>query len=336
MSIGEECRFCHTLLINKVLYGDYFNNATYNCPICGFYTISVNYPLDEIFRDRSDIKVNQSKIASFLYYHHIDYETFKTTKRHYLGKQTDYVSFKNILPNHSPFTGKLSQIDENTIEQFYPKTFAEKEDKLLKDIYNRREVSTDISCYSIEEFESAAFIIKRAVWEINYDQIAKILISLEKDGKIEVLDSGKSHQQVIVKITTDGQKYIEKGDNKMEEKTGGVFINNGNYVNNSTLTNSTVGNANSSTNFDYDSVIALLNQITNVLKQQSSEETEPILENIEEAREYVEQKDNKHLCSRLKTISSMISGTCAKLPAVLAFGKELVPFIDQLKTLIGA
>lgn len=336
MSLEEECRFCHTLLNKKAPYGDFHNNTTYNCPICGFYTVSNMYPLDETFRDQSDLKINQSKIASYLYYNRIDYETFKKTKRYYLGNKSTLECFKPILLHNSDFEGNLQLIDEEAIEKYYPKKFSEKENELLKNIYNRREVSTDIACYSIEEFESAAFIIKRAYWETNYEQIEKILTSLEKDGKITIIDSGETHQQVIVKITVDGQKYIEEGDKKMEEKTTGVFINNGNYVNNSTLTNSTVGNGNSSTNFDYDSVKALLNQITDVLKQQHTEETESILENIEEAQEYVEQKDNKHLCSRLKTISSMIIGTCVKLPAVLAFGKELVPFIDQLKTLIGA
>ena len=49
---------------------------------------------------------------------------------------------------------------------------------------------------------------------------------------------------------------------------------------------------------------------------------------------YIDAKDNKHLLSRLNTISTIIQ-TCGAIPAVVELGKMIQPYIGQLTSLLG-
>lgn len=333
MDEKEECIFCKNLINNKVPFGDFYNHIIYDCPLCGIYVLCFE-EYDELFNNSEDY-IDKSNIASYLYYNKIDKDLHKSKIRNYIGTTKSLPYFQKS--NRTSFSGKYTIIDKNFVANLRIKHLSEKESVLLKEIYKNCEPSSDICVFTIPEIESAAFVIKTNlnVWENNYEQYMKILKSLESDGKIQILDDGKNHQQVIIKILTKGIKLIEEGDKKMEEKMSGVFINNGNYVNNSTLTNSTVGNGNAFSGFDYEGVKVLLQQLSEAVKQQTIDAAATISDNIEEANEYIDEKDNKHLLSRLNTISTIIQ-TCGAIPAVMELGKMIQPYIIQLSHLLGA
>ena len=304
----------------------------YICPICGVF---IYYDGWNVF---SWLDSEQQKeyinFPSYLYYHYIDRETHVKKERNYIGDEralkfhleTEPSSNKNI---------KYNLITDDVVRDFIPKTLQEKEKQLLTDIYKKRDVVSDITEYTINQIQSAAFVIRQKDFADNYIQFKKLLLDLRDDKYIEIFNDGINQQFVKVKITTKGIKYIEKGDTKMEEKTSGVFINNGNYVNNSTLTNSTVGNGNAFSGFDYEGVKTLLQQLSEAVKQQTIDAAATISDNIEEANEYIDAKDNKHLLSRLSTISAIIQ-TCGAIPAVVDLGKMIQPYISQLSGLLGA
>lgn len=313
------------------LLGDGWHRI-YICPTCGLY---IYYDGMDVYSwlDSSEQK-EYINFPSYLYYHHIDREIHVKKERNYIGDEkalkfhleTEQDSSKNI---------KYNLVTDNVVREFIPKTLQEKERMLLKDIYNKRDKVSDITEYTINEIESAAFVIRQESFADNYIQYRKLLFDLKDDNYIEIFNDGHTQQFVKVRITTKGIKHIEEGDKQMEEKSGNVFINTGTYVNSSSVVNSTIGNGISSTNFDYDGLRAILKQISESLQKVDIESKQTIVENIEEANEYIETKDQKHLFSRLNTISTLIQ-TCGAIPAVIELGKMIQPYITQISNLLGA
>lgn len=325
-----NCRFCgeESEVVNTL---DLWHKI-YICPNCGVYLYYEG--LDAFSWLNSPEQKEYINFPSYLYYHHIDRETHVKKERNYIGEEKalkahiekEKIDTENI---------KYNLITYEVVRDFLPKTLQEKEKFLLADIYKKRDVVSDITEYTINQIQSAAFVIRQKDFADNYIQFKKLLLDLKDDKYIEIFNDGINQKFVKVRITTKGIKYIEKGDTKMEEKTSGVFINNGNYVNNSTLTNSTVGNGNTFSGFDYEGVKTLLQQLSEAVKQQTIDAAATISDNIEEANEYIDAKDNKHLLSRLSTISAIIQ-TCGAIPAVVDLGKMIQPYISQLSGLLGA
>lgn len=254
------------------------------------------------------------------------------TKKYFIGKEESLKLFKEIIYNRGTYKGTFLLIDEERINSFYPNQLTQKEYYLLKDIYNRQEKATHISEYSINEIESAAFIIHRSCWETNYSQYMDLLNDLAEEQKIEIFDDGKSHQKVIIKLTTKGIKTVEEGEKNMEKSNSGNITNYGNMVVNSNLTNSVIGNGNSSSNFDYQGLNTIIDEIEKVYKSESSfskEAIDQISSDIEEIKNAIQKKNLPVIQKCLNNIKGFVTNVSA---GIIASGiwTKIQPFIMQI------
>ncbi len=330
MDEKEECIFCKNLLYRKLPFGDFYNHSIYDCPLCGIYVLCFE-EYDELFINSEDY-IDKSNIASYLYYNKIDKDLHKSKIRNYIGTTKSLPYFQKS--NGTSFSGKYTIIDKNFVANLRIKHLSEKESVLLKEIYKNREPSSDICVFTIPEIESAAFVIKTNlnVWENNYEQYMKILKSLESDGKIQILDDGKNHQQVIIKILTKGIKLIEEGDKNMSNSNSSNITNYGNMVLNSSVHNSIIGNGNSSTNFDYQALSSVISEIEKLYKQEESFSQEVITQiesDIKEIKIAIQQKNQPVIQKCLKNIGGFVTNISA---GIIASGiwTKIQPFIQQI------
>ena len=338
----EECIFCKNLINKKVSFGDFYNHNIFDCPLCGIYIFCYE-EIDNLFNN-PDAYIDKSNVASYMYYHKIDYDVHKSELRNYIGSSKSLPYFQNS--NRTSFSGNYTIIDKSFMTSLRSIRFSEKESYLLKDIYHKREVSSDIAVYTIPEIESAAFVIKTNlnIWENNHEQYLKLLKSLEADEKIQILDDGKTHQQVIIKITTKGIKIIENGDKSMDKNIPTIqkqiIMGNGStYVEEVSGHNNTIGTVNNS-GIDFTSILSLVDKIESICNENKDKQLQPeiiesINDNLSDIRSYVSQKNETGIMKGLKTIRGLLMSASVSIAANM-LTPEIQTMITSIKNCIGA
>lgn len=301
----------------------------YMCPTCGLY---IYYDGMDVYSwlDSSEQK-EYINFPSYLYYHHIDREIHVKKERNYIGDEkalkfhleTEQDSSKNI---------KYNLVTDNVVREFIPKTLQEKEKMLLKDIYNKRDEVSDITEYTINEIESAAFVIRQQNFAGNYHQYSNLLLDLKDENFIEIINDGLSQQFVKVRITTKGIKYVEEGDKQMTNSNSGNITNYGNMVLNSNVQGSIIGDGNSSTNFDYQALRSVIAEIEKLYKDEesfSTEEINQITSDIDEIKIAIQQQNLTVIQKCLNSIKGFVTNVGA---GIIASGiwTKIQPFIQQI------
>lgn len=301
----------------------------YICPICGVF---IYYDGWNVF---SWLDSEQQKeyinFPSYLYYHYIDRETHVKKERNYIGDkkalkfhlETEPSSNKNI---------KYNLITDDVVRDFIPKTLQEKEKQLLTDIYKKKDVVSDITEYTINQIQSAAFVIRQKDFADNYIQFKKLLLDLKDDKYIEIFNDGINQQFVKVKITTKGIKYIEKGGKQMSNSNSGNITNYGNMVLNSNIHGSIIGDGNSSTNFDYHALNSIIAEIEKLYKSEesfSTEEINQIASDIDEIKIAIQQQNLPVIQKCLNSIKGFVTNVGAGIIASGIWAK-IQPFIQQI------
>lgn len=301
----------------------------YMCPTCGLY---IYYDGMDVFSwlDSSEQK-EYINFPSYLYYHHINRETHVKKERNYIGGEkalkfyleTEQSSSKNI---------KYNLITDNVVRKFIPKTLHEKERVLLTDIYNKRDKVSDITEYTINEIQSAAFVIRQDNFADNYHQYSNLLLDLKDENYIEILNDGNTQQFVKVRITTKGIKYVEEGDNQMTNSNSGNITNYGNMVLNSNVQGSIIGNGNSSINFDYQALKTVIDEIEKLYKKEesfSAEEINQITADIDAIKIAIQQQNLPVIQKCLNSIKGFVANVSAGIIASGIWAK-IQPFILQI------
>lgn len=310
----------------------------YICPICGVF---IYYDGWNVF---SWLDSGQQKeyinFPSYLYYHHIDRETHVKKERNYIGDEkalkfhleTEQSSNKNI---------KYNLITDEDVRDFMPKTLQEKEKKLLTDIYKKRDVVSDITEYTINQIQSAAFVIRQKDFADNFLQFKKILLDLKDEKYIEILDDGSSQRLVKIRLTTKGIKYIEEGDKKMEKTIQKQIImgEGSTYVEEVSGNNNTIGTVNNS-GIDFDSIITLVDKIESVCNENKDNQLQPeiiesINDNLSDIRSYISHKNELGIMKGLKTIKGLLMSASISVAANL-LTPEIQAMITSIKNCIGA
>lgn len=169
----NNCIFCNEK-------SDFVNldewRSIFICPNCGvfIYYGGMNI-LSWVNPDSQKEYVNY---PSYLYYHHIDKETHRNAERNYIGEEKDFNYFKDSKTNQSKNI-KYNVITPGIVNGFIPETLQSKEQLLLQDIYKKRDTITDIAEYTINEIQSAAFVIRQKDFADNYIQYRKLLLDLK-------------------------------------------------------------------------------------------------------------------------------------------------------------
>lgn len=322
-----NCIVCGELS-EAVLLSDGFHRI-YICPTCGTY---IYYDGMNVFSwlDSSEQK-EYINFPSYLYYHHIDRETHVKKERNYIGDEkalkfhleTEQSSNKNI---------RYNLITDNIVKEFIPKTLHQKEQMLLRDIYNKRDKVSDITEYTINEIESAAFVIRQQNFAGNYHQYSNVLLDLKDEKFIEIINDGLSQHFVKVRITTKGIKYVEEGDKQMTNSNSGNITNYGNMVLNSNVQGSIIGDGNSSTNFDYQTLKSIIDEIEKLYKNEesfSAEEINQMALDIDEIKIAIQQQNLPVIQKCLNSIKGFVTNVGA---GIIASGiwTKIQPFLQQL------
>lgn len=341
----DVCRFCNSVILKKASYGDYGNHITYICPSCGIYTISDVFNISSIFDDNQEDFRRKSNIASYLYYHKNDYDSFMNVKRYYISDNKEQLqAFIQFIKKQSSFTGDYILIDQKIIDSFTPKTLNEYEKLLLKDIYKKRNAVTYEVNYTIEEIQSAAFVLREDNWMNNRKQYTRLLDDLAEEGYIKVKDDGSSGIHVIIEITTKGIKKIEEGDTTMEdvnkkiEKQVNVGAG-GTYVENLSGDYNTVGNINNS-GMNFDELEKLIEKIRIVCNKNEDHQLQPeiiesINDNLNDINSYISQKNENGIIKGLKTIKGLLTSATISIAANI-LTPEIQAMITSIKNCIGA
>ncbi len=334
-----NCIVCGELS-EAVLHSDGFHRI-YICPTCGTY---IYYDGMNVFSwlDSSEQK-EYINFPSYLYYHHIDRATHVKKERNYIGDEkalkfhleTEQSGNKNI---------KYNLITDNIVKEFIPKTLHQKEQMLLRDIYNKRDKVSDITEYTINEIESAAFVIRQQNFAGNYHQYSNLLLDLKDDKYIEILDDGSNQQLIKVQITTKGIKYIENGELKMEEAKQTIqkqiILGSGStYIEEVSGNSNSVGTVNN-TGIDFPSVISLVDRVESICNENKDKQLQPeiiesINDNLSDIRSYISQKDELGIIKGLKTIKGLLMSASISIAANM-LTPEIQTMIASLKKCIGA
>lgn len=215
---------------------------------------------------------------------------------------------------------------------------------LLKDIYNKRDKVSDITEYTINEIESAAFVIRRQNFAGNYHQYSNLLFDLKDDKYIEILDDGSNQQLIKVQITTKGIKYIENGELKMEEAKQTIqkqiILGSGStYIEEVSGNSNSVGTVNN-TGIDFPSVISLVDRVESICNENKDKQLQPeiiesINDNLSDIRSYISQKDELGIIKGLKTIKGLLMSASISIAANM-LTPEIQTMIASLKKCIGA
>ena len=301
----------------------------YICLNCGVY---LYYEwLDAFSWLNSPEQKEYINFPSYLYYHHIDRETHVKKERNYIGEEK---ALKAHIENEKIDTEniKYNLITNEVVRDFLPKTLQEKEKFLLADIYKKRDVVSDITEYTINQIQSAAFVIRQKDFADNYIQFKKLLFDLNDDKYIEIINDGLSQHFVKVRITTKGIKYVEEGDKQMSNSNSGNITNYGNMVLNSNVHGSIIGDGNSSTNFDYHALNSVITEIEKLYKSEesfSTEEINQIASDIDEIKIVIQQQNLPVIQKCLNSIKGFVTNVGAGIIASGIWAK-IQPFIQQI------
>lgn len=301
----------------------------YICQNCGVFIYYDS--LNVLSWLNSEEQKEFNNYASYLYYHHIDRDTHIKLERNYIGEEKDFNYFNKREENNSKNI-KYNIITPYVVNSFIPKTLQHKELILLQNIYKKRNLVSDIAEYTINEIQSAAFVIRQKDFADNYIQYRKLLLDLKEDGYIEIFNDGCSQQCVKVRITTKGIKKIEEGEKIMINTNSGTITNYGNMILNSNVNDSVVGNGNSVSNFDYQGLSAVLDEIEKIYKSESSFSEEVIIQitsDIEEMKTAIKQQNQPVIQKCLNSLKGFVTNVGA---GIIASGiwTKIQPFIVQI------
>lgn len=331
-----NCIFCNE---NSEFVNISIWHRIYVCPTCGVFIYNMQKDIFSFF----DKEKEWMNYPSYLFYHKIDKNTHSKIKRNYIG---DIEDFNNYIKNvsDSPNDIKYNVITDEIVSNFSNKKLQEKENFLLRNIYERKNEINDITEYSINEICSAAFVIRQRDFADNYMQFSKILKDLQDNKLIEVLHNGASNDFVRIKITTKGIKLIEEGESKMNNTEQSIqkqiILGVGStYVEEINGNNNTIGTVNNS-GIDFDSIISLVDKIESICNENKDNKLQPeiiesINDNLSDIRSYISHKNESGIIKGLKTIRGLLMSASISIAANI-LTPEIQTMITSLKNCIGA
>lgn len=327
-----KCKFCGCA--DEYIFCNGFpNDSIHICSLCGIYTLNELTDIASLFlekNDKNDVE-KLSAYASYFYYNKQTVEQYQhNEKRKYVGSEESLNLFKRV--NDIPDNVSYSIVSDLVVESFIPKKINDKEFFFLKDIYNKRNSINNFTEYTIEQILSATFVIRQKDFADNYIQYNNFLSDLEESKYIEIFNDGHTQQFVKVRITTKGIKYVEEGDKKMANSNSGTITNYGNMVLNSNVQSSIIGDGNSSTNFDYQALRSVIDEIEKLYKKEESfslEEINQMASDIDEIKIAIQQQNLPVIQKCLNSIKGFVANVSAGIIASGIWAK-IQPFILQI------
>lgn len=188
MNENNECPFCKS---KAEIYPDSINDKIfYMCPICGRFELNL---------DNLSI-INDNRVASYLYYNRFLYGVYPTEYRYHTTMKKELCDeYNELTDKEGMLRGRPVHFDEVIIDAWYPKTFAERIDKILLNINSRAKHIGQEVIYKENEVFSLLFVDRKDEVPQNNDDV--IIKWRNRD------DCLKEAQYLINYLGTEG--YIE-------------------------------------------------------------------------------------------------------------------------------
>ena len=147
----SKCPACGTM---TTCYPEYESlMAYYRCPICGQFEFQ--YPIEEL-------KINRNHLSSYLFYNRFDADDSGEARYHTTLDREKCDQYRKEYDEGTGEQGRPIHMDAEIIESWYPKTFAERVDKILVYLGNHTpHIGQGIYC-SLDELASLLFVDR---WE---------------------------------------------------------------------------------------------------------------------------------------------------------------------------
>lgn len=126
----QKCYIC-----NGQTYANHINSVLlYTCPVCGKYFLEDTYFSTVVNKQNAD---KRSRLVHYLYHHNSD------GRYKYIGT---YKGYEGFIKKHD--FKPIVRVDFDIVENWYPKTFAEKIDKILLKLYSLSKFEGDYIDYT--------------------------------------------------------------------------------------------------------------------------------------------------------------------------------------------
>lgn len=145
MQKKTKCPVCNS---ESKYQSDFENLVLYSCPICGRFEISLNHQID------------YNHLSSFLLYNGFK-DNYDEYRYHTFLKKELCDEYSECFENGDKIYGKPVYMDEEIVENWYPKTFSEKIDKILLFLDSKTNHTGQQITVSCQELFGAFFIDRK-------------------------------------------------------------------------------------------------------------------------------------------------------------------------------
>lgn len=211
MNDQRECPVCKSL---AYFYSNFeYSMVFYNCPICGRF---------ELGEYNKRIDFNYNHLASYLVYNSFHSEEHGEFRYHTVMDKDKCDQYRQEFDKGNNVSGWPVHMDDNMVENWYPKTFSEKVDRILLYINDKtKHVGQQISM-GFRELMAVLFVDQREVVVNGYgkkwawreqddcDNEAKFMLDyLVKCEYITYIDGADEDAWIELSLTPEGYSRVD-------------------------------------------------------------------------------------------------------------------------------
>ena len=212
----EKCPVCGTpnIIVDKS-YTPLEQQKFFSCPTCGKYELSTWNGLSNF---------NPNHLGPYLFYNRFQSHAYPTEYRYHTIKSKDICdSYKEQFENGNYYEGHPVHMDNDIVEAWYPKTFSERVDYIIKYLGTHIEHMGQQISFSYPEMISLLFVdrlemsnnkiepelAKRSDEECK-EEATYMLNSISDSGSIEYHFGSEENTAVYVRLTPKGYARVDE------------------------------------------------------------------------------------------------------------------------------
>lgn len=204
-----KCPICDT---ETIYHPDYDRNLVfYSCPVCGRFQL-------DAFE-----KLNYNHLASYLLYNGFRHGLFEYRYHTVLDKET-CDKYRKDFDNGNNVHGRPVHMDANIIENWYPKTFSERVDRILLFLNSRTKHIGQQITLSYQELLSALFVDRKELDESSLNgankwsdrnsddcehELKYMLDYLRSRSYIEYTNGPSEEEWIDISLTPEGYARVD-------------------------------------------------------------------------------------------------------------------------------
>lgn len=207
----KKCKICNS---ECNAYPDYDKNKVfYTCPVCGRYELTLEFPIS---------KVNLNHLAAYLCHNRFEEKPYEYHYYTFMDKEL-CDTYREGSDNSKPH-GLPVHIDAEIVENWYPKSFSERVDKILLYLSSKTKHIGQQILLSYQEALSAFFIDRKELEEHSMyspdwkergsdecaDELKYILDYLNDCNYIEHITRVDDEDSILISLLPNGYARVDE------------------------------------------------------------------------------------------------------------------------------